>query len=793
MHTPYLPLYRQTRKELKQYMENNKKPDVSFVWKITDDVLRDTFKKNEIGDVILPFVVIRRIDCILKPYNETVRKNYEQFKDKIADQNLEKVLFKAAGGKKFYNTSKHTLVTLLDDARNCEINFKNYLNGFNKEVRDILTNFQFDKVVAKLIRNGLLYQMIQEICELDFSPEKIDNHDMGYIFEELIRISNENSNETAGEHFTPRDVIRLMSAILFTPDKDILNRSGIIRTIYDPACGTGGMVNVGKNYILENICTDGNVPTIRTYGQELNEQSYAIAKSEALITGENADNIKLGNSFTQDQFKTNRFHYIMANPPYGVTWKKDQDFILNESLNPDGRFYAGTPRVSDGQLLFIQHMISKMEPDGARIGVVTNESPLFSGGAGSGESNIRKWIIENDWLECIIALPKDLFYNTGIFTYIWFITNKKSAERKGKVQLINAVDYCVASDKNLGNKRNDITAEQLAEILSLYLRFEDNMHCRILNNEDLGCFYLTIEQPKRLEDGSLDLKRGEKQADPDKREYESVALTSDISTFFENTILPFIDNDSWIDYAKTRINYVIRFNQYFHETVQYVSSESIRNELGAELKLPVVSDYAGKTKDTNIDWIGSIPESWKVMRVKNVVDLVQERCEDKSVQTISLENIESFTGKYIKTDSSYSGDGILAHVGDILFGKLRPYLAKVMLAEKDYNALGDFYVMRCKERQVPEYWARVFVSDAFISLVNSFTYGAKMPRANWETISNILVPVPSYAEQLEIASSLKRNVDEIDDLVHKLSEQLKQLEELKKAITREMVTGKITS
>ncbi len=774
-------------------MENNKKPDVSFVWKITDDVLRDTFKKNEIGDVILPFVVIRRLDCILKPYNEAVRKSYEQFKDKMTEQNLEKVLCKAAGGKKFYNTSKHTLVTLLDDARNCEINFKNYLNGFNREVRDILTNFQFDKVIAKLIRNGLLYQMIQEVCDMDFSPEKIDNHDMGYIFEELIRISNENSNETAGEHFTPRDVIRLMSAILFTPDKDTLNRSGIIRTIYDPACGTGGMVNVGKNFILENICTEGNTPTIRTYGQELNEQSYAIAKSEALITGENADNIKLGNSFTQDQFKTNRFHYIMANPPYGVTWKKDQDFILNESLNPDGRFYAGTPRVSDGQLLFIQHMISKMEPDGARIGVVTNESPLFSGGAGSGESNIRKWIIENDWLECIIALPKDLFYNTGIFTYIWFITNKKSAERKGKVQLINAVDYCVASDKNLGNKRNDISAEQLAEILSLYLRFEDNRHCRILNNEDLGSFYLTIEQPKRLEDGSLDLKRGEKQADPDKREYESVALTSDISNFFENTILPFIDNDSWIDYAKTRINYVIRFNQYFHETVQYVSSESIRNELGAELKLPVVSDYVGKTKDTGIDWIGSIPESWKVMRVKNVVDLVQERCEDKSVQTISLENIESFTGKYIKTDSSYSGDGIMAHVGDILFGKLRPYLAKVMLAEKDYNALGDFYVMRCKEKQVPEYWARVFISDAFISLVNSFTYGAKMPRANWETISNILVPVPTYAEQLEIASSLKRNVDEIEGLAQKLSEQLKQLEELKKAITREMVTGKITS
>ena len=551
-------------------MDNNKKSDVSFVWKITDDVLRDTFKKNEIGDVILPFVVIRRIDCILKPYNETVRKNYEQLRDKIAYQNLERVLFKAAGGKKFYNTSRHSLITLLDDARNCEINFKNYLNGFNKEVRDILTNFQFDKVIAKLIRNGLLYQMIQEICELDFSPE-IDNHDMGYIFEELIRISNENSNETAGEHFTPRDVIRLMSAIMFTPDKAILNKSGIIRTIYDPACGTGGMVNVGKNYILENICSEGNTPTIRTYGQELNEQSYAIAKSEALITGENADNIKLGNSFTLDQFKSSRFHYIMANPPYGVTWKKDQEFILNESLNPDGRFYAGTPRVSDGQLLFIQHMISKMEPDGARVGVVTNGSPLFSGGAGSGESNIRKWIIENDWLECIVALPKDLFYNTGIYTYIWFITNKKSAERKGKVQLINAVDLCAPASKSLGNKRNDIRPEDIEKILSLYLDYKENEYCKICDNGFFGSFQLTIEQPLRNADGELVLKRNEKQADSSKRNYESVPLDVDYQTYFEDQVLPFIDQDSWIDVSKTRINFEINFTQLFS---QYTVGES---------------------------------------------------------------------------------------------------------------------------------------------------------------------------------------------------------------------------
>ena len=545
---------------------NIHRPDVSFVWNITDVVLRDTFKKSEIGEVILPFVVLRRMDCILEPYNKNVRAQYEQFKDKIALEKLDPLLRKTAGGLKFYNTSKHTLLSLLDDAKNVSVNFTNYMAGFNTEVRTIFECFQFDKVVARLNRNNLLYRMIQEITQLDFTLKAVDNHDMGYVFEELIRIANDQSNEQAGEHFTPRDVIRLMSAILYTPDTEDLRMPGIIRSIYDPTCGTGGMVNVGKRYILEDICGDlEQKPVITTYGQELNEQSYAIAKSEALVSGENADNIKLGNSFTQDRFPTSRFNYIMANPPYGVTWKKDQDFILNESLNPDGRFYAGIPRTTDGQLLFVQHMISKMEPDGSRLGVVTNGSPLFSGGAGSGESNIRKWIIENDWLECIVALPKDLFYNTGIYTYIWFITNKKSASRKGKVQLINAVDFCSPASKSLGNKRNDIKQEHIDRILNLYLAFEENEYSKIFDNPYFGNLYLTIEQPKRDEKGKALLKRGQVVADADKRDFESVPLDCDVEEYFSSSILPHIDKDSWIDISKTRVNYEINFTQYFYQ------------------------------------------------------------------------------------------------------------------------------------------------------------------------------------------------------------------------------------
>jgi type I restriction enzyme M protein len=490
----------------------NTKVEVGFIWQITDYVLRDTFKKNEIGDVVLPFVVLRRLDCILEPVNQKVRDNFNKFHDKLSEEKLIPVLRKASGGLKFYNTSKHTLHSLKDEPQYIEINFNNYLNGFNPEVREILESFQFGKIIARLSKNRLLYEMIDAICKIDLDTKAVDNHGMGYVFEELIRISNEQSNETAGEHFTPRDVIGIMNAFLFAGEKENLTKPGIIRTIYDCACGTGGMVNLGKKYIKNEVCKDSeHKPTIVTYGQELNEQSYAIAKSESLITGEDANNIKLGNTFSQDQFPDKKFHYMMANPPYGVTWKKDKSFIENEALNPAGRFYAGTPRVSDGQLLFIQHMISKMEREGSRIGVVTNGSPLFTGSAGSGESEIRRWIIENDWLECIVSLPKDLFYNTGINTYIWFLTNKKDKKRKGKIQLIdgNATEtitvngkekqshlFCQPNKKSLGNKRNEITSEHIEQLLELYTNFEESAHSKIFDNEYFGYYELTIEQPE---------------------------------------------------------------------------------------------------------------------------------------------------------------------------------------------------------------------------------------------------------------------------------------------------------
>jgi len=567
------------------------RPNIAFIFDITNKVLWNTFKKNEIGDVLLPFVVLRRIDSILKDKNEAVRDAYEKFKGKVADDKLEPILKKAAGNLNFYNTSKHTLDSLTESTKTIEIDFHNYINGFNPVVTEILENFQFEKVIGRLTKNKLLYEMVKAISNVDLSLAKYDNHQMGYVFEELIRISNEQSNETAGEHFTPRDVIELMYKVIFSTKKEELSQSGIIRTIYDPTMGTGGMVNLAKNYIIDELVTGDAKPTIFTYGQEINEQSYAIAKAEALITGGDVDNIKHGNTLTNDQFPDKKFHFQLANPPYGVTWAKDYDFVVNESLNPAGRFYNGLPSKSDGQLLFLQHMISKMEPSGGKIAVVTNGSPLFSGSAGSGESDIRKYIISSDLLDCIVALPKDMFFNTGIGTYIWFLDNNKPAHRRGKVQLINASDvedrrngkegFAVSNKRSLGNKRNDILEHHIAEVVKLYTSFEENKYSKIYDNEFFGFFNVTVDQPEYKNDKIVTDKNGAPKADSKKRSTERIPLTTKIADYFEENIKPHVPDVLDPDPNKIRIGYEINFSKYFYEYVPLRPSKEIQAEIEA--------------------------------------------------------------------------------------------------------------------------------------------------------------------------------------------------------------------
>lgn len=467
----------------------------NLIWS-TADLLRGDYKQSEYGKVILPLTVIRRFDCVLEPTKTQVLKRYESVRGKA--DNVEPVLC-AASGEQFYNTSPLTLTRLLDDPGQIVGNLHSYIAGFSSAARDVLEKFDFDTQITRLAKDNLLYLVISKFTEVDLHPDVVSNLEMGYLYEELVRRFSEMSNETAGEHFTPREVIRLMVNLLFIEDNDMLATPGTVRTMLDPACGTGGMLSVSEDY-LRQINPSAR---LEVFGQELNDETYAICRSDMMLKKQDASHIVPGNSFDQDGHQGKTFDYLLANPPFGVEWKKIEDFVKKEASTKgfSGRFGAGLPRINDGSFLFLQHMISKMKPvleGGSRLAIVFNGSPLFTGAAGSGESEIRRWIIENDWLEAVVALPDQLFYNTGISTYFWVLTNRKTPERRGKIELVDAREYWVKMRKSLGNKRKEISEEQIAEITRLYGDFRENEKVKIFPNEAFGYQRITVERPLRL-------------------------------------------------------------------------------------------------------------------------------------------------------------------------------------------------------------------------------------------------------------------------------------------------------
>jgi type I restriction enzyme M protein len=465
-----------------------------LIWAIAD-LLRGDYKRAEYQKVILPLVLLRRLDCVLEPTKDQVLARART----IESENARNVVLKTLTGVEAYNASPLTLHRILADPLQVAGNLRAWIAKFDPETRDVIEKFDFDAQIGRLDRAKLLYLVLSKVGEVDLHPDKVDNVEMGYIYEELLRKFSELSNETAGEHFTPREVIRLMVDLLFIEDDEILRTPGIVRTMLDPACGTGGMLSVAQEYVAEHN-PDG---VLRVYGQELNAETYAVCRADMMLKDQPAANIRLGNSFSEDAFPRERYDYVLANPPFGVEWKKVQAVVdaEHEKLGFAGRFGAGTPRINDGSFLFLQHMISKLKrPDegGGRLAIVFNGSPLFTGAAGSGESEIRRWIIENDWLEGIVALPDQLFYNTGISTYFWIVTNRKRPERRGKVQLVDARECFVKMRKSLGNKRNEISPEQIEEITRLYGDFEEGERVKILPNESFGCQRITVDRPLRL-------------------------------------------------------------------------------------------------------------------------------------------------------------------------------------------------------------------------------------------------------------------------------------------------------
>lgn len=542
----------------------------SFIWSVAD-LLRGDYKQSEYGKVILPFTVLRRLDCVLESTKKDVLVELD--KRTKAGVNPEPFLLRKSG-QLFYNTSPLDLKKLMGDQDHIGENLRAYMQAFSPAVRDIFESFEFHIQIDRLAKAGLLYLVTEKFANIDLHPEVVSNAQMGAVFEELIRKFAEISNETAGEHFTPREVIRLMVNLLFIEDDDALSKPGVVRSLYDPTAGTGGMLSVAE----EHLSTLNPNARLVMYGQELNPESYAICKADMLIKGQDIANIIQGNTLSEDGLHGKVFDYMLSNPPFGVEWKKIEKEIRKEAeqMGFSGRFGPGLPRVSDGSLLFLLHLISKMRPavdGGSRFGIVLNGSPLFTGGAGSGESEIRRYVLENDLVEAIIGLPTDMFYNTGISTYVWIVSNRKPANRKGKIQLIDASSFWQKMRKSLGSKRKELSSEHIEEITRLFGKFEESTRdgvpiSRIFKNEDFGYRTITVERPVRDASGKVVLGtkgKGKGKPAPDSalRDTENVPLSEEVEAYFKREVLPHAA-DAWIDHDKTKVGYEIPFNRHFY-------------------------------------------------------------------------------------------------------------------------------------------------------------------------------------------------------------------------------------
>ncbi len=583
---------------------NNFKEKANLIWQAAD-LLRGDYRQSDYGKVILPMTVLRRLDSVLAPTKQAVLNQLPKV-ESLPDKAKDAVLNKAAGFR-FHNRSPFDFAKLVADPEHIAANLRSFINGFSVEAREILEYFSFEAQIDRMDdpKADLLFQVVKTFAGIDLAD--MDSMEMGYVFEELIRKFAELSNETAGEHFTPREVIRLMVDLLFITDRTTLTVEGTVKTLYDPACGTGGMLSVAESYLREL----NPKATLKVFGQEINPESYAVCKSDMLIKGQDPARIKFGNTFTADGLEGEQFDYMLSNPPFGVDWKKAEKIIKSEheSKGHAGRFGAGLPRINDGAFLFLQHMLAKMKPGGSRLGIVFNGSPLFTGQAGSGESDIRKWIIENDWLEAVIALPDQLFYNTGISTYIWILSNHKSAERKGKVQLVNAAGakdeelvkegklpfnrFWQKMPRSLGNKRKAIiengNERGIGFIANMYGDFKENEFCKIYPNAFFGYWRVTVEQPLKNEKGKVMKDRqGNLKPDPSLRDYENIPflrkdergklVPQTIEEYFAREVKPHLP-EAWIDESKTKTGYEINFTKYFYEFKPLRSLAEIRADI----------------------------------------------------------------------------------------------------------------------------------------------------------------------------------------------------------------------
>lgn len=625
---------------------------VAFLWNIAES-LRGTYKEEDYRKVMLPLIVIRRFDCLLDDYNsETIKSVYEEYDFLPEEEKDEMVIVDLKENHnmnlQFYNVSDFTWKKLLDDSENIKSNFEEYLNGFSNNVKEIIGKFKFKDEIAQLDKKDKLYAVLSKMYEVDLHINSVSNNKMGYIYEEMLRRFTENS--AAGEQYTPREVIRLCMEMIFMGKENFLTEDGKVISIADFCCGTGGMLSIAEDYI-EKINPNA---IVNVYGQELLDESFAICQADMLMKGQNPDNIRLGNTLTQDRFSGEKIRFLISNPPFGVTWKDEEKKVKEEAdLGFDGRFGAGTPRVSDGSLLFLQNMISKMYDDeeGSRIAIIFNGSPLFTGDAGSGESNIRKWIIEEDLLEGIIALPTDMFYNTGIATYIWVLTNKKEEKRKGKIQLVNASEYYQLMRKSLGNKRKEITPEQIKEITNLYSSFEESENSKIFDNEDFGYRKITVERPLKLS-----FKVNEEAIENVKNTTQFINLA--VSKKKDLEVKEIEENE-----GRQKQEKLIKLLESFDNTLEYMDRDKF------------IKDLKAKSKEFDI----ALPAGL----IKAIVNAIGVRNEDAEVCKDSKGNIESDSS--LKDTESIS---LKDDVYEYFKKEVKPHVNDAYIDESSINNIG---------------------------------------------------------------------------------------------------------
>ena len=625
---------------------------VAFLWNIAES-LRGTYKEEDYRKVMLPLIVIRRFDCLLDDYNsETIKSVYEEYDFLPEEEKDEMVIVDLKENHnmnlQFYNVSDFTWKKLLDDSENIKSNFEEYLNGFSNNVKEIIGKFKFKDEIAQLDKKDKLYAVLSKMYEVDLHINSVSNNKMGYIYEEMLRRFTENS--AAGEQYTPREVIRLCMEMLFMGKENFLTEDGKVISIADFCCGTGGMLSIAEDYI-EKINPNA---IVNVYGQELLDESFAICQADMLMKGQNPDNIRLGNTLTQDRFSGEKIRFLISNPPFGVTWKDEEKKVKEEAdLGFDGRFGAGTPRVSDGSLLFLQNMISKMYDDeeGSRIAIIFNGSPLFTGDAGSGESNIRKWIIEEDLLEGIIALPTDMFYNTGIATYICVLTNKKEEKRKGKIQLVNASEYYQLMRKSLGNKRKEITPEQIKEITNLYSSFEESENSKIFDNEDFGYRKITVERPLKLS-----FKVNEEAIENVKNTTQFINLA--VSKKKDLEVKEIEENE-----GRQKQEKLIKLLESFDNTLEYMDRDKF------------IKDLKAKSKEFDI----ALPAGL----IKAIVNAIGVRNEDAEVCKDSKGNIESDSS--LKDTESIS---LKDDVYEYFKKEVKPHVNDAYIDESSINNIG---------------------------------------------------------------------------------------------------------